>query len=154
MTIVQKILYVNEQLFGIANDFQGGAKGGLTGIQPYYMSLRYVGPTYMLQNFNKTLAVADYLNGVAFMEKNVVIKKILDINDITKNTVSNVNLQKISADYHGTTAAQFSVMHGLTADQLKMVQNKTTTGIENKYMILIDYVNIETLIKFVTNDGM
>ena len=153
LTNVQKILYANEQLFRIANDFQSSAKGGLTGVQPYYMSLEYVGPTYMLQNFNQTLAIADYVNGITYMEKNVAMEKILAINDITKNTVSNVNLQKISETYHETTAEQFSAIHGLSAEQLTKVQNKTTSGIESRYKLFIDYITVEALVKFAINDG-
>ena len=44
-------------------------------------------------------------------------------------------------------------MHGMTPAQLTTVQSKTITDIESKYDLVIDYVTIQTLIKFVINKG-
>ena len=150
LTALQKFRSFDSALNRVLNAYQFN---GLSGNQPYYMTLRYVGPSSLQQKFDNTLIIADYLKGVKYMETKVEMEHILKINgNAPKSSILGKSLQVISNEYHETTADQFKTIHGLTDAQLVEVQNKNVSEIE-KIGIYAEYATIETLIKFRISTG-
>jgi hypothetical protein len=125
---------------------QGNNFPPIAGDQVAHLSSNFLVQNALIKNFNQTLTVQNFIEGVTFIHTEVVMSDFRKMYEISSARMMTMNLVALTEETSSATSEQLAQIHSLTPTQAARLNGVTVQDIAN-LGVSIDVTTMELLVK-------